>query len=142
MSTYWGYPILLGERWLGDFILTGVMILSFIYFCNFLIFYRINSVINRLERVKIWIWFNVLIFWFYLSSKRDGLEFHVNVREFGYFSQCMKRLNIFIRLNSTKGFRGLFLLMKWDWEGCIRRYLLWGELEVRWGWVFFTSCDL
>ena len=46
----------LREGWLGDFIFTGIMITSFFNF--FFKFYRIN----RSESVKMWIWYNFVIF--------------------------------------------------------------------------------
>ena len=61
-------------------IFMGIVIMSFLYKYIFN-FYRMNSFINRFERVKIWIWFNFFL-WFYLSSKHDRLEFHVNVKTF------------------------------------------------------------
>ena len=57
-----------------------IVIMSFLYKYIFN-FYRINSLIYRLERVKILLWFNFFL-WFYLSSKCDRLEFHVNVKTF------------------------------------------------------------
>ena len=61
-------------------IFMGIVIMSFLYKYIFN-FYRMNSFINRFERVKISIWFNFFL-WFYLSLKHDRLEFHVNVKTF------------------------------------------------------------
>ena len=77
MSTYCGYVILFTWKVMYRHYLHGNC--DFIF--NIFNFHRINSFINRLERVKIWIWFNFFL-WFYLSSKRDHLEFHVNVKMF------------------------------------------------------------
>ena len=66
---------------------------------------RINSFINRWERVKILICEFGLILFFWIW--------------------CMKRQ--YTWLSSTKGFRGLLLLIKWEgWIGKI--------VSVRWAW--------
>ena len=75
-----GTQYFLHKRWCGDFIFMEIVIMSFLYKYIFN-FYRINSLIYRLERVKILLWFNFFL-WFYLSSKCDRLEFHVNVKTF------------------------------------------------------------
>ena len=60
MCTYWGYPILFTWRVIGRFYLHRNH--DNIFFKFFLKFYKINSFINRSESVKIWIWYNFLIF--------------------------------------------------------------------------------
>ena len=80
MSTYWGYVILFMWKVMWRLYLHGNCDFIFFYI-NIFNFHRINSFINRLERVKIWVWFNFFL-WFSLSSKCDRLEFHVNVKTF------------------------------------------------------------
>ena len=59
MSTYWVYLILFTWEVMWRLYLNGNCdIIFFVQLCIFLIFYGINSFINRLEREKIWIWFN------------------------------------------------------------------------------------
>ena len=79
MSTYWGYFFMRKVMW--RLYLHGNCDNVFFVYIYFFNFYRMNSFIYRLERVKIWIWFNFFL-WFYLSSKHDCLEFHVNVKTF------------------------------------------------------------
>ena len=84
-------------------------------------FYRINSFINRLERVKIWIWFNFFL-WFYLSSKHGGLEFHVNVKTFWILFMRNKMIKYFyVTEFDTRVFRRLCLLVTFRFEnsGCL-----------------------
>ena len=79
-------------------------------------------------------------FWFYLYSKCDHLEFHVNMEELWIFIMMHEKAYYFYVTEVYKRFRGLSLLMKWEgWIGKI--------FSVRWAWgkmrsVFYITWPL
>ena len=128
MSTYWGYLIIFMWKVMWRLYLHRNCDFVFFYI-NIFNFHRINSFINRLEIVKIWVWFNFFL-WFSLSSKCDRLEFHVNVKTFWILFLMNKMAKYFyVTEFDTRVFGRLCLLM--EWEGWIGKYLVWGELEVQ-----------
>ena len=81
MCTYWGCPILFMWRVIGRFYLhRNHDNIFFKFFFNFI------GLTALLTGQKVWKYeFGMIIFkffWFYLSSKCDHLEFHVNVKKF------------------------------------------------------------
>ena len=100
---------------------------------------RINSIVNEKEKVKILIcefglilFFFLVLFIFKMWSSWISWE-HGRIMN-NYLSWCMKRPYISMQLSSTKGFRGLSLLMEWEgWREKIFR--------VRWAWSTVTWCQ-
>ena len=133
MSTYCGTWYFSCGRWCGDFIFTGIVISSFFYI-NIFNFHRINSFINRLERVKIWVWFNFFL-WFSLSSKCDRLEFHVNVKTFWILFIMNKMAKYFyVTEFNTRVFWQTLLI---DGVGGLDREIF----SVRWAWGTVRWCQ-
>ena len=101
-------------------------------------FYRIN----RSESVKIWIWYNFVIFLvlFIFKMWPSWISCECEkILDINFFIMHEKA-HIFMWLSSTKGFQGLSLLMECDdWIGKI--------LCVRWAWgkmrsVFYITWPL
>ena len=122
MSTYWGYLILSTWKVMWRLYLHGNCdFIFFVSLCIFLIFIGLTVFINRLERVKIWIWFNFFL-WFYLSSKHGGLEFHVNVKTFWILFMMNEMIKYFyVTEFDTRVFSRLCLLVTFRSEnsGCL-----------------------
>ena len=134
MSTYRGYVILFMRKVMWRLYLHGNCDFIFFYILNIFNFHRINSFINRLERVKIWIWFNFFL-WFYLSSKCDRLEFHVNVKTFWILFIMNKMAKYFyVTEFNTRVFWQTLLI---DGVGGLDREIF----SVRWAWGTVRWCQ-
>ena len=101
MSTYWGYFFTRKVMW--RLYLHGNCDNVFFVYIYIFNFYRINSFIYRLERVKILLWFNFFFGFIYLQNV-IVLNFMWMWKHFGYFSWWIRWPNIFTWLSSTQGF--------------------------------------
>ena len=113
----------LREGWLGDFIFTGIMITSFFNF--FLKFYRIN----RSESVKMWIWYNFIIFlvlfilkmwpsWISCECEKNlDISFFIMHEKAPYFyvTEFYKRVSGTLLIDECDDWIGKILCVRWAW---------------------------